>query len=197
MSQWQESGTQAAELDSVSEQPQDDLRRFRVELDGRYRAALMTYFLRRVNDRAEAEDLTQEVFVRLVGQSQRLAPESASGFVFTVAANLLRDRSRRSVARQLQAHRSIDDHEHGSDVASSLVEDRGPERVLLGRETLQEALNALAELGERTRDIFVLFRLENMRQQEIAALYGLSVSAVEKHVVKAAAHLAARFRQRI
>jgi len=49
-------------------------------------------------------------------------------------------------------------------------------------------------LPERTRDIFILFRVEKMRQAEIAKRLGVSVSAVEKHVIRAAAHLARRLR---
>jgi RNA polymerase sigma-70 factor (ECF subfamily) len=74
-----------------------------------------------------------------------------------------------------------------------LIEDRGPDRILLGQEQLEIVFEALAEVSQRTRDIFVLYRLENMKQRDIAALYGVSVSAIEKHVVKALAHLTERF----
>jgi RNA polymerase sigma-70 factor (ECF subfamily) len=72
------------------------------------------------------------------------------------------------------------------------MEDRSPERVLLGEATLAEALQALDELTELTRNVFILFRLENMKQREIAALYGIAQSTVEKHVVRATVHLATR-----
>ena len=58
---------------------------------------------------------------------------------------------------------------------------------------LSLAFDALPELGERTRDIFILARLENMQHREIAAMYGISVSAVEKSMLKAMAHLGALF----
>ena len=77
--------------------------------------------------------------------------------------------------------------------SGDLVEDRGPERVLEGYESLTEVLAALDELSRRTRDIFILFRLENMKQKDIAALYGTTQKAVEKHVLKAVMHLAQRF----
>jgi len=79
--------------------------------------------------------------------------------------------------------------------SANLVEDRDPERVLVGRQTIRDVLDALAELGERTRDIFILARLENVQHREIAAMYGISVSAVEKAMMKAMAHLGARFLQ--
>ena len=72
-------------------------------------------------------------------------------------------------------------------------EDFSPERVLLSEESLADVLRSLEELGELTRKIFILFRLENMKQKDIAALYGIGQSTVEKHVVKAVVHLAKRY----
>jgi RNA polymerase sigma-70 factor (ECF subfamily) len=78
------------------------------------------------------------------------------------------------------------------ELASEFVEDRSPERVFRGKETLSSVMRSLGELEERTRNIFILFRLENMKQREIAALYGISQSTVEKHVMKAVMHLTLR-----
>ena len=72
------------------------------QLSRRFRPALMSYFLRRVRSHAEAEDLTQDVFVRLTS----LDPaewRSAEAFIFRMAANLLSDRSRRAAVRQRHA----------------------------------------------------------------------------------------------
>lgn len=167
---------------------------FRADLDARYRTPLMNYFMKRTQNAGEVEDLTQEVFLRLMNQSQGLDPDTANGYVFTIAANLLRDRERRGLARQVKAHRSLDDPK-SAEAGISLVEEIGPERVLLARESLHAALSALNELDERTRDIFILFRLERMRQRDIAALYGLTVSAVEKQLLKAGRHLTKRLKQ--
>jgi len=171
-----------------------DVARFRELLDGRFRAPLMVYFLKRVQDRSEAEDLTQEVFVRLMARAKPLELETAGAYVFTIAANLLRDRARRLVTHQAHAHQSLDDPTN-SPAHPNLTEEIGPERVLLGRENLRAVMDALSELDERTRNIFVLFRVEKMRQRDIAALYDLSVQAVERQVVKASTHLVVRLKQ--
>jgi RNA polymerase sigma factor (sigma-70 family) len=71
-------------------------------------------------------------------------------------------------------------------------EELSPERVLEGRQSLASVLRALDELDERTRDAFILHRLEGMRHSEIADLYGVSVSSIEKYIIKAIAHLAKR-----
>jgi len=164
----------------------------RARLDARFRGPLMSYFTRRVGDRAEAEDLTQEVFVRLIGSGSLAGLEHADAFVFKIASNLLRDRGRKLLRARGAAPLPLDEALI-SELAREFVEDRGPERVLLGKERLADVLAALDELGERTRNIFILFRLENMKQKDIAAVYGISPSTVEKHVMKAVMHLALRF----
>ncbi len=164
---------------------------FRAELDRTFRGPLTAFFLRRVRDRAEAEDLTQEVFVRILRQSGCIDPTRAKSYVFTAAANLLRDRARMAAFRQTQNHGALDDPLDR--ISDELIEDISPERVLLGKQTLAEVLAALDALSQRTRDIFVLYRIERMKQHEIAALLGLSQSAVEKHLVKAVSFLTERF----
>jgi RNA polymerase sigma-70 factor (ECF subfamily) len=62
----------------------------------------------------------------------------------------------------------------------------------LGEATLHDVSRALDELSELTRNVFILFRLENMMQKDIAALYGIAPSTVEKHVMRAMIHLAKR-----
>ena len=74
-----------------------------------------------------------------------------------------------------------------------LIEVLDPERVLLARERLGEVMTCLDELGPRTKNMFILFRLEGMRQKDIAACYGVSLSTVEKYVTTAIIHLAKRF----
>lgn len=162
-----------------------------------YRRPLMTYFLRHTGDHAEAEDLTQEALLRASRARSGEPIETPDGFVFTIASNLLRDRARKRFTRQANRHVSLYVQEGGETAAEPLQlasEDLPADRVLIGKEKLQKALEALTELPDRTREIFILFRVERLRQGEIAARLGISVSAVEKHVVRAVAHLARRFR---
>ncbi len=55
---------------------------------------------------------------------------------------------------------------------------------------LKRVMDALGALSEKTRHIFILRRLEQMKCEDIASFYGVSVSAVEQHITKALAHLA-------
>lgn len=159
------------------------------EIDRRWRSMLMTFFLKRLRNRTEAEDLTQETLVRGF-RSCDICDIGTRSYLFKIATNLLRDRARRDRTHQSGSHTSFSDPSVRSE--DMPAEELGQERVLIGRERLQQVLKALSELDERTRDIFILFRLEKMKQKEISALFGISVSAVEKHVVKATVHLSIR-----
>lgn len=152
-------------------------------LDRRFRPALMAFFARRLGNRAEAEDLTQEVFVRLASSAERA--DHADAYVFQIAANLLTDRSRRVAVRG-----------HYADAVKSSEQQRvtphDGERILLAKENLQIVVAALNELPQRTRDVFLLSRLERIPHAQLAEMFAISVSAIQQHIVKAAKHLAAR-----
>lgn len=154
------------------------------QLSERYRLPLTAYFARRVGSRSEAEDLTQEVFLRMVRSLDPGHVDNIEAFVFRTAVNLLRDRSRRGksqTARQIEfAHRQAE------------FDDLSPERVFDSRQSLNVVIAVLEELDERTRDAFILHRLEGMKHAEIAELLGVSVSSVEKYIIKALALLAKR-----
>lgn len=152
----------------------------------RWRPALVAFFLKRTQDHAEAEDLTQETFSRVFG-GPSAATGMHSGYIFQVASNLLRDRARRHKVRGdaqdtvgLLYGRSID------------VID--PEKIAVARDAMVSLVAGLADLPERTRTIFVLYRIENIGKAMIAESFGISTSAVEKHVTRAMTHLMARAR---
>lgn len=149
-----------------------------------YRPALMAFFLRRVQNHADAEDLTQEVYVRISAKSGE-ALQSADAYVFQVAANLLRDRARKRKVRDDFAISERQAEQFG-------IETLDPFRVSAGNEELQKLVAAIDELPDKRRRIFLLFRYENLTQRMIAESLGISQSSVEKHVQKAMAHLIKR-----
>src|ERR1700744_2441971 len=120
------------------------------DLDQRFRGALFAYFIRRVRDPAEAEDLTQEVFTRLTRYDNSALGKDVKAFVFVVAGNLLKDRARSKVRKLAGAHRSLDAAPEKFVGDTALVEDRAPERVLMAKESLREFVSALDGPSERT-----------------------------------------------
>jgi len=164
-------------VEAARKQQLDDLCR-------RFRPALIAYFLRRVPNPAEAEDLAHDVFLRLAGVPLDQL-RSADAYIFQVAANLLRDRARRwkvryAYAADQVAAAEVDELEtHASD----------PERIEVARRSLATLVAQLMELPKRTREIFILYRVENVARRDIAQAYGLSLSSVEKEVARATAYL--------
>lgn len=156
------------------------------QLNRTYRPALMAYFLRRLRNHAEAEDMTQDVFVRLA-KSDRSAMRSAEAYIFQIAANLLRDRARREKHRfeyrgELQAQDGLG------------VDTIDPDRILASQQAVTALATALADLPDLTRRIFICHRLEAIGRPAIAEAFSLSESAVDRHLAKATAFLIARVR---
>jgi RNA polymerase sigma-70 factor (ECF subfamily) len=149
-----------------------------------YRVPLTRFFQRRVGSKAEAEDLAQDVFVRLLRRMDGEPINDPEAFLFRTAVNLLRDRTRRDMTVNSNAAELAD--------RQQTIEALSPERVLEGKQLLRTALQALNELDARSRDIFILNRLEGMKYAQIAQLHGLSVSSIEKIIVKVVAHLLKR-----
>jgi RNA polymerase sigma-70 factor (ECF subfamily) len=148
----------------------------------------MSFFLRRLHSHVEAEDLTQEVLARLAAGSGT-AMQHPDAYVFQAAANLLRDRKRREQVRGDYRAALEATEAEGTDVL-------GPERVVAGRQALSQVVAALQELSERTRAIFILHRLEKLKKAEIADMFNLSISGIDKHLLKAMTHLYGRLRDK-
>jgi len=164
-------------------------RRTIADLSVRYGQAVRRFFSRRLRDGADVEDLTQEVFARLLKRAELGEIANIEGYLFHTAANLLRERARKA-ARRPGDDPGLDPG-LDPDLAES-VEDFSPERILLGREAYARMVEALQELPERARTIFVLNRFEELSAAEIARRLGVSVSTVEKDMMRAIAHLKAR-----
>ena len=150
-----------------------------------YGDALTRYFMRRSFDLPEAEEMTNELFFRLVRRVTTEPHQNLGALLFHSAANLVKDRFRRASARRAFLAANADLDANNTEVIS-------PERVLQGKQSLQSILALLDTLDKRSKDMFLLHRVEGLKYAEIAAIYGISVSAVEKHIMKCLALVATR-----
>ncbi len=153
----------------------------------RYRSSLFRYFLLHLGGREDAEDLAQEVFVRFAQQKSTQPIANVEAFLFRIAANLLRDRFRRNRTHHVQSHFPIDEY-----AGEPLGEAPSEQHVYEGQEQLRAFLQALDELPPKCRAVFLLQRYEGMSYSAVAQHLGVSVSAVEKHMMKALLHFDAR-----
>lgn len=159
---------------STSRHPERELDIASVAL--RHKRAVHAFFLRRVRDRAEADDLTQDVFTALARRADGERVENVEGYVFQIAMNLLRDRARRERARPAIQSEGF------ADPFARLVDEISPERLAIGRDSYRRFVEALETLPERPRMVFVLNRFEEMSGREIATLLGLSQRQIEKDI---------------
>lgn len=145
------------------------------------RPALLRYLLLRGASEDEAEDILQEVYLRLSTERPGQVAEPRA-YLYRMANNHFLDH-RRALGRRSQREEDWADATSGGDRQA----DGRPsaEDSLIAREQLEILQRVLDSLPERTRAIFRRFRLEDEPQRQIAADLGISVSAVEKHLTRA------------
>jgi len=136
---------------------------------------------------SDPEDLLNAAFVRLEEYSARAEVQNPKAFLFRTAVNLAHDER-----RQRRGKAYVD----ASDPSVINLSDGRPlqDEVFEARERLGRVQAALAALHPRTREIFLMHRVDKLKYREIAERQGITVSAVEKHVAKAVLFLAKRMK---
>lgn len=126
-----------------------------------------------------AEDLLHSAFLRLEEYRAHTEVVRPAAFLTKVATNIARDEIRHDRVRAELAcsvHDLID------------IKDDQPlqDEILEARARLDRVKAGLAQLSPRTRQIFLMHRIDGLKYREIAAETGITISAVEKHIAKAA-----------
>ena len=156
------------------------------ELVDKYQHRLLAVLAPIVGRREEAEDLAQEVFLRVYRTRHKYTPTARfATWLFTIANNLalnaLRDRKRKPAVRL-----DADPSASGSQPAFQPAADTEPPAAGLDHQELAAAVQAaLATLNDRQRLAVVLNKFEDMGYADIAAVMGLSVPAVKSLLCRA------------
>ena len=129
-----------------------------------YHQVILTYITYRITHRYEAEDLAQEVFVRLLDYKQMLRPDTVKYFLFAIARNIVTDYIRRYYKKQ-----EIDSYMYDSAVTSS-------------NETEKEIIADDLASAEQRRIVYTLSRYGDKTSTEIAEALQLSRRTVENHL---------------
>src|SRR3546814_4396373 len=146
------------------------------DVAARYRAPLLRFFRRRLEPGEDADALVQDVFSRLAGQDLA-AIAHIKGYVFQVAANVLRDRARRASVRSIMT--AVPD---GFDIVEEAS--FSPERILQSRDMLPILIAALYELPDMVRIVFSHYQFHGVAQVEIARRIGASHRTAEQHMLQ-------------
>jgi RNA polymerase sigma factor (sigma-70 family) len=155
---------------------QDQLIAQAIEKDG---SRLRNYIRQRVLDRDATEDILQDVFSELVEAYRLLKPiEQVSAWLFRVAKNRIIDRFRGKKIESLSdaAYGEEDDAVLLVDLLPSL--ESGPEAAYASGVLLDELDEALDELPEEQRTVFVKHELEGYSFKELASESGVSVNTL-------------------
>ncbi|HEX6859576.1 MAG TPA: RNA polymerase sigma factor [Caulobacteraceae bacterium] len=147
----------------------------------RYGPALRRHFAKR-GAAQDADDLVQEVFLRLQASAGRTSIDNVERYLFRIANNVLVSRHR---------HRAVRDRA-GHDLPPEVldwIDDLSPERVMMGRQAMAQFVVGLRTMAPRAREAFLFHRFEEMTYPAIARQMGISVSAVEKLIIRALEHL--------
>src|SRR5439155_22605303 len=153
------------------------------ELVLRYQNRLLTVLEHLVGNREQAEDLAQDVFVRVFKARERYLPEAKfSTWLFTiannVASNALRSRSRRREVGVPEGN-GADSVPMSLDQMAKAASGFMPTRALDKAEQAEMVRGAVANLNERQRMALLLAKFEGMSYQDIAQTMGLSVEAIK------------------
>jgi len=164
------------------------------ELVLRYQSRLITVLEHLVGNRELAEDLAQEVFLRVFRARKRYAPEARfSTWLFTiannVASNALRSKSRRREVGVPDKINGSDTNPFGLDQMAKAASALMPTRALDKAESAQIVRLALEALNERQRLALLLSKFEGMSYQDIAQTMGLSVQAIKSLLSRARVNL--------
>jgi RNA polymerase sigma-70 factor (ECF subfamily) len=142
----------------------------------RHSRSLLWYVTRLVRSRADAEEVVQEAFLRLLG-AERLEPDAfrARQYLFATATNLVRDNHRRRTARAQSAHVTLDGLQIVADEPDAATE----LDVELGKRIVDSAMR---DAQPRAREAFRLYFQEGLTYGRIALKLGVSKKTIERDV---------------
>lgn len=141
---------------------------------------LSRHLTRRLGKGLDADDVLQDTFLRLHSIPADSDIRNPRSYLFRVADNLATDRIR---SRQTHGR-----HFASVDNPASVDESPSPESVVDYRQRLARLQQAVAELPDRQRQVFLMHKYDGLSHSEIAGELGITKSAVEKLVMKALAH---------
>ena len=153
-----------------------------------YKSKVFNYICRMTGDTQEAEDLTQEVFIRLYTSLKSFRSQSSlNTWIFRIASNLCIDRFRRNKKHQAIAY-SLDDPsdvEEGG-VARELPDTSfEPYRITASNELSRQVTAALEKLPEKLRAVVLLHDIEDLPYDEVAQVVGCPIGTVKSRLFHA------------
>ncbi len=147
---------------------------------------LLRFLSKRLGCKDAARDVLQMVSEQLLNTQHSNIVENPKAYIYRAASNMANSYDRATLARRT--------YEAQSATSAVLDSDTGPEDTAAAHDLLRVVEAALDELPVLTQRMFLAFRIDGMRQKDIAAKFGVSLSTVEKRIAAATLHCHRRLR---
>ena len=161
-----------------------DVRAFEL-LVTRHRKALFNFILRFVRDTAQAEDVTQETFLRLVKGADAYERQAKfTTWLYTIARNLCVDQTRR---RKHRKHASLDAPMDSSEESGTLMDvvpgtEMASDRQTVNKQLHEQMQRAIGALSEEQREVFLMREFLDMPFKQIADVVGVPENTVKSRM---------------
>lgn len=143
----------------------------------RYFIRLLNTSYKRLGSEEAAREIVQDIFVQLFIKRNEIDTRNLTAYLHTLLRNRIIDCFRK--------HLSKKKHQHYLKHTQPAIVHELPEAVMDGKMLEEKIKNAIDQLPEKCREVFILSRLNHLSHQAIAEKLTISVSTVEKHIVKA------------
>lgn len=140
---------------------------------------LLAFLTRRAGARQQPKDLLHDLFIRVSNSGTAASIENPRAYLFRAAANVAIDAARAERHRRAEVASSTYDGLDARDPAPDALQ------TTIDRDRLRRLDAALATLPEETRAMIYLLRIDGLSYDEVAGLFAVSKSTVEKRVAKA------------
>lgn len=153
------------------------------QLVERHQNAVIGTVAKMLGNPAEAEDIAQQVFIRLWRHAKNYRPEAKfTTYLFTITRNLVFNESRRKSRRK---EVSMEERQESASFHLPSPTEREPDSEMLQGELQQAIDRAIASLPEAQRMAVVLRRYEQMPYEELAKVLDLTVPAIKSLLFRA------------
>lgn len=152
----------------------------------RHRKPIFNFLMRSLGNAAQAEDLLQEVFLRVIKGADAYQKQAKfTTWLYTIARNLCVDAARRGKHRKVQ---SLDAPMNAEEKDGATLLDRvqdgsaGPDHRVLGKELSGQLYAAIDKLSEEQREVFLMREFHDMPFKEIAEVVGCPENTVKSRM---------------
>tara|TARA_R110002073_G_scaffold221977_1_gene382188 strand:- start:866 stop:1438 length:573 start_codon:yes stop_codon:yes gene_type:complete len=179
-----------SQMSSNKPSPEDERSSILRRIVGKYHRALYRYFWAATRDGCAAEDLTQDLYVRLARFQDATELARTEFYLFKIASNLLKNKWRRDGVRRRNRHVEYNEALNNNP-PQEIIQAATMAQIIDDRDQCRYFLGVLNGLNPVTRDVFLLARFEGMSYAEISDHTGVSTHMVKKHMSKAIAKVKA------